>query len=121
MAYPDGVGAAVRSSEFVIYISQTPDEASVGERSCSYEKLSSSKECHPLQQYLSFIIMANATNPLDGIVILQASWEANSTEDLDVAARDADWENFAITLSEKELSRLDEEGVQYRISVPGAT
>jgi len=41
-------------------------------------------------------------------------------KELDAEARDQDWINFAATLSSKELARLDDENIEYRVSIPGA-
>jgi hexosaminidase len=50
----------------------------------------------------------------------RAEWEALSDPDMRKAARDANWAQFAKTLGEKELVRLDAAGVQYRVPPPGA-
>jgi len=51
----------------------------------------------------------------------KARWEDLTDVDQRNAARDIDWKNFANTLGYKELRRLDEMGVAYRLPFAGAT
>lgn len=54
----------------------------------------------------------------------RASWEPmdgmNVAAVIDTAGLTRDWERFANTLGYKELPRLDQDGIAYRVEVPGA-
>ena len=50
----------------------------------------------------------------------RAEWENVMDETERVTQRDAAWGHYANTLGYKELARLDEVGVRYRVPVPGA-
>jgi hexosaminidase len=49
----------------------------------------------------------------------KAPWEANITDPANQLLRQADFENFASTLGQRELLRLDRMGVAYHLPVPG--
>ena len=50
----------------------------------------------------------------------KAPWEDVMDEEERVSQRDAAWGRYANTLGYKELARLDEVGVEYRVPLPGA-
>ena len=50
---------------------------------------------------------------------MQADWEAGENETFDQASFDADWSSFASALGNKELQRLDQLNVSYRLPLPG--
>ncbi|XP_025106238.1 uncharacterized protein LOC112571470 [Pomacea canaliculata] len=51
----------------------------------------------------------------------EASWERNKSDNLTrIREREKDWTDFANTLGYRELARLDDLGIEYRIPPPGA-
>ncbi|CAH1791532.1 unnamed protein product [Owenia fusiformis] len=50
----------------------------------------------------------------------KADWESSSDKTEREAMRRDDWESFALTLGYKELKRLEELQIKYRVSLPGA-
>lgn len=50
----------------------------------------------------------------------KASWESVQNETIRERLRTIDWEDFANTLGYKELARLDNLGIKYRVPPPGA-
>ncbi|CAG2234990.1 HEXA_B [Mytilus edulis] len=51
----------------------------------------------------------------------KASWENVIDETLQNSMRTRDWDNFAETVGKKELKRLDDIGIKYRVPPPGAS
>ncbi|XP_076082053.1 beta-hexosaminidase-like [Mytilus galloprovincialis] len=51
----------------------------------------------------------------------KASWENVIDETLQNSMRKRDWDNFAETVGKKELKRLDDIGIKYRVPPPGAS
>ena len=51
----------------------------------------------------------------------QAEWEKVTDKSTREKAQAEDWEQFSNTLGYKELSRLDEQNINYHLPPPGAT
>lgn len=51
----------------------------------------------------------------------KAAWESVTTKNQRDEQMKHDWDNFAHALGHKELHRLDNAGIKYRLPPPGAT
>ena len=50
----------------------------------------------------------------------RAEWEGSVDLGMRKTILDRDWAEFAVTLGHKELQRLDDLGIHYRVPLPGA-